>query len=118
MRLCMLVCACALMVCPITAQAGWFDKPDPVNLNDVRSIMEALRPISKGSDTAVSMSAYADGTILISLMLPNGQKIIGYSGSLKSALHDLMSHLDQNSDQSKSASEAIKSILNEGKPSQ
>jgi hypothetical protein len=118
MRLHSMVVACALMVSPITAQAGWFDKPEPVNMEDLQSILKMLKPVSNGSSDSVYVSVRADGTVFISLKLPNGQTVLGYSGSVKSAMHDLLTNMDEASTEAKSASDAIRSVLNQGKPSQ
>jgi len=106
------------MVSPIAAQAGWFDKPEPVNMDDLHSILQMLKPVSSGEGDSVYISTRSDGSVFIHLQLPNGQNVLGYSGSLKGAVHDLLTNMDETSAEAKSASEAIRSVLNQGKPSQ
>lgn len=102
-----------------SAQAGWFTKDAaPISLEDTKTIVSALRPISKGGMTDVSVYVWADGSINVHVQLPNGVDVRGTGDSLKAALSDLMGTLSTNVQQSINANEAIKSILSDGKPSQ
>jgi len=115
----LLLVACACLCLSVPAGAGWFTKDaPPISLDDVRTIVKALRPISHGNRTDVAVYVWADGGVYISIKLPNGADVFGRGETLKDALTSLTAELDANARNSVNANEAVRAILNDGKPSQ
>jgi len=110
----------ALAISITSAQAEWlgFGKKEPITADDLRSVVEALRPISKGGTTDVALYFWGDGTLHLTVTLPDNTDVRGGGATLKAALDSLMSNMEKTSAQAKSAAEATRAIINTGKPSQ
>lgn len=102
------------------SQAGILDwsKPDPVNVEDIRTVVQSLRPTSKGGDYDVYVSMNANGAFYISIKLPSGADISAVGGTVKATLEKLRAALGSESGDAKSAAEAVDALLNSQKASQ
>jgi hypothetical protein len=103
---------------PSHAEFLGFGKKEPIDLNDAASIVEMLKPLSKGDDYDVYLSLNAKGRMSLSIKLADGTEVRGWGYDLKSTLTDLIANLDRTSALAKSTAEGARAILNQGKPSQ
>ena len=95
-----------------------FGKKEPISLDDARAVVQKLRPASRGGSTDVSVYVWGDGQIRVSLWLQDGTDVVGRGGDLKAAVEDLTKNLDGVSADAKSAADAARAILNQGRASQ
>lgn len=106
-----------LMTTSAHAEFLGFGKKEPIDLNDVKAVVESLRPVSRGDSWDVSFTVYTNN-LTLSIRLPNGQTIYGRGYDLKATLVDLSANLNKSTIETSSAKDAVQAILNQGKASQ
>jgi hypothetical protein len=72
----------------------WWNTPkalaEPLNLEDVRSVVKALKPIADGSSrTNVHFTMWADGAVWITIKTKSGSEIRGIGSNLREVMDDL-----------------------------
>lgn len=107
-----------LTTMPAQAQFLGFGKKEPINFEDARAVVQALRPASKGGDFDVYLSMGADGKIRLSMTVLDNTKVHASGGDLKSTVEDLVVQLRTSSSKALNAAEAAQTLLNQGKASQ
>jgi hypothetical protein len=63
---------------------------EPLNLEDVRSVVKALKPIADGSSRInVHFTMWADGAVWITIKTKSGSEIRGIGSNLREVMDDL-----------------------------